>query len=175
MSEHRWVTFAPGFPRIEQHGRAPGRRSISGMKVSLRKGNQGVYVTYRRFGETDDLVACDFTLEADEKRVLFSMDFSASERTRHKDSNLYLDVQKLIEQMNDVERFELSIEKWLNPLAAALQKRRQAVRELEIRFKNAPRKLYRYDLETDKYRLLFNIRNNGMRYESDFPRALGVE
>lgn len=135
------------------------------MKVSLRKGNQGVYVTYRRFGDTDGLVACDFTLKADEKRVLLSMDFSASERTRHKDSNLYLDVQKLLEQVNDVGRFELSIEKWLDPLAAALQKYRQAIREVEIRFKNAPSRLYRYKLEADRDRLLFNVLDDGMHSE----------
>lgn len=136
------------------------------MKVSLRKGNEGVYVTYRPFGDTDGLIARDFTLEADEKRVLLSIDFSACERTRHKDSNLYLDVQRLIEHVSDVLRIELSIEKWLDPLAAALKEHKHAVRELEIRFKDAPSRVYRYDLQADKHRLLFEIADGGTQTQA---------
>lgn len=136
------------------------------MKFSLRKGSDGVYVTYRRFGDTDSLMARDFALEADETRVLFSMDFSASERTGHKDSNLFLDVQKLIEQASDVASFEIQIEKWLDPFAAALKKHRGAVRELEIRFKDTPSRLYRYYLEADQFRLVFKVVNDPARCTS---------
>jgi hypothetical protein len=127
------------------------------MQQSLRRGNIGVHVTYRRFGNTDSLWACDFTLEADEKRVLFSMDFSASERTRNKESNLYIDVQSLIENSADVHQFELPREKWLDPLAAALKQHRNASRELEIRFKDSPSRTYRYALDVDDHRICFVV------------------
>jgi hypothetical protein len=133
------------------------------MKLSLRKGNEGVYVTYRPFGNTDSLVVRDFTLDADENRVLFSMDFSASERTRNKDTNLYMDVQALIEKVADVKQFQLSIEKWLDPLAAALKRHRNASRELEIRFKDAPSRTYQYELEADRHILRFNVRSDGLQ------------
>ena|ERR1035437_3649786 len=134
---------------------------MSSMKRYLRKGNEGVHVTYRPFGNTDSLVARDFTLEADEKRVLFSMDFSASERTRNKDTNLYMDVQALIEKVADVQQFQLSIEKWLDPLASALKKYRNASHELEIRFKDSPSHTYQYDLIADKHSLWFNVLDDG--------------
>jgi hypothetical protein len=106
-------------------------------------------------------MACDFTLEANEKRVLFSMDFSASERTRNKDSNLYIDVQSLIENFADVQQFELSREKWLDPLAAALKQHRNASWELEIRFKDSPSRSYRYAPQADEHSVRFIVRDDG--------------
>jgi hypothetical protein len=131
------------------------------MKRHLRKGNQGVYVSYHPHGNTDSLVACDFTLEADEERVLFSMDFSASERTRNKDSHLYMDAKALIENASNVKQIQITIEKWLEPLKSALKEFQNASRELEIRFKNSPSRTYRYDLRADEYCLWFDLLSNG--------------
>jgi len=128
---------------------------------TLRKGNQGVYVSYLPFGSTDNLIACNFTLEAGEKSVVFSMDFSASERTRNKDTNLYLDAKALIEKQSDVKQIQISIEKWLDPLAVALRENRRALRLLEMRFKDSPSRTYQFDLEADKFNLWFNVTLNG--------------
>ena len=134
---------------------------MSSMKQHLRKGNQGVYVSYQPYGNTDSLVARDFTLEADEKRVLFSMDFSASERTRNKDTSLYSDVKALIENQSKVKQFQISIEKWLDPLASALKEYRNASWELEIRFKDSPSHIYLFDLKADKHCLWFDVLEDG--------------
>jgi hypothetical protein len=130
---------------------------MGAMKQHLRKGNQCVYVSYHPYGNTDSLVARDFTLDADEKRVLFSMDFSASERIRNKDANLYIDAKALIENASKLKQFQISIEKWLNPLASALKEYRNASRELEIRFKDSPSHIYLFDLKADKHCLWFDV------------------
>jgi hypothetical protein len=127
---------------------------------TLRKENQGVYVSYRPFGNTDNLIACNFTLEATEKSVMFSMDFSASERTRNKGTNLYLDAKVLIEKQSDVKQIQISIEKWLDPLAAALRENRGALRLLEMRFKDSPSRTFQFDLEADQFNLWFNVSPN---------------
>jgi len=124
---------------------------------SLRKANTHVDVTYRDGGPTDSLIARNFTLDSNEERVLLSMDLSVNERTRSKDSNIYLDVKKLIERASEVESFQLSIEKWLDPLKSALQKYRDASREVEIRFKDSSSHRYRYKIDVDEYNLTLFI------------------
>jgi hypothetical protein len=114
-------------------------------------------------------MARDLTLEADEKRVLFSMDFSASERTRNRDSNLYIDVQSLIENYADVQQFELSREKWLDPLAAALKGHRKATWELQIRFKDSPSRTYRFAPQADEHSVRFMVRDDGQNRPLSSP------
>jgi hypothetical protein len=53
--------------------------------------------------------------------------------------------------------------KMLDPLTAALQKYRRAIREVEIRLKNSPSRLHRYKLEANKYRLIFTIKGSDRR------------
>lgn len=131
------------------------------MKHSLRKGNTGVHVTYRNGGYSNNLIASDFTLEADEKRVFLSMDFSASEATRNKSSNTYNDVQELIDQAPKVEFFQIANEKWIAPLISALNTYPDASRELAIRFKSSAGHTYRYALRVDSSNLEFAVRDNG--------------
>jgi hypothetical protein len=56
-----------------------------------------------------------------------------------------------------------SIEKWLDPLKAALKEHRNALRELEIRFKDPPSRTYQYQLEADEHVLRFNVCTNGQQ------------
>lgn len=128
---------------------------------SLRKADTHVDVTYQNGGTTDSLIARNFTLDANEKRVLLSMDLSANERTRSKGSNIYLDVNKLIERAAEVESFQVPKEKWLDPLKLALQKHRGASREVEIRFKDSPSHKYQYDLRSNDFDLEFIVSYNG--------------
>jgi hypothetical protein len=130
------------------------------MMRSLRKNTEQIHVTYRS-SDTDTLIARNFTLEAIQEHVRLSMDLSANERTRSRYSNTYLDVKKLIERAGEVESFQLSKEKWLNPLAAALKKHRDASWELEIQFKDSPSHTYKYELEVREHSLHFQVKPNG--------------
>ncbi len=89
------------------------------------------------------------------------MDFSASERTRNKDGNLYMDAKALIENVSNVTQIQITIEKWLDPLKSALKKYQNASRELEMRFKDFPSRTYRYDLRADEHCLWFDLLNHG--------------
>ena len=95
------------------------------------------------------------------------MDLSANERTRIKDGNTYLDVKKLIERAAEVKSLQLPREKWLNPLAAALKKHREASWELELRFKDSQSHTYKYELESREYSLHFILTSTGNRSEDE--------
>jgi hypothetical protein len=109
-------------------------------------------------------------LEDDQKRVLFSMDLSANERMRSKESNMYLDVNKLIERAGEVQSFQLPRETWLYPLATALKKRREASWELEIRFKDSRSHTYKFDLEATEHDLHFRVASGGKPSEDESPK-----
>ncbi|MDT8068496.1 MAG: hypothetical protein ROO76_10070 [Terriglobia bacterium] len=131
------------------------------MKQSLRKGNENVHITYGNNDYTNNLIACNFTLEADESRIVLSMDFSASERTRSKASNTYLDVQELIAEKAQIKFFQISTEKWLGPLLATLDKFPNASLDLETRFMKSPSRTYRCELRTDASNLTFEVLKEG--------------
>jgi hypothetical protein len=127
------------------------------MKRSLRKGNDGVHISYRNNNYTNNLIACDFTLEANESRIVLSMDFSASERLRSKESNTYLDVQELIAGKSAVKVLQLSAEKWLQPLLEALKRFPAASLQVETRFKTSPSRSYSCELVSDPGNLTFTV------------------
>jgi hypothetical protein len=70
--------------------------------------------------EEDILKADNFTLEADDGRVLFSMDFSRNKNPRAKDSNSYHDVQELLEKSLKLHFFQIHLEPWLVDLVSAV-------------------------------------------------------
>ena len=138
------------------------------MTRSLRRGNERIDVTYRG-GDTDSLIARHFVMETNEHYVRFSMDLSPNERTRSKDSNINLDVKKLIERAAEVESFQLSKDKWLNPLGSALRKNREASWELVITFKDSPSHTYKFDLEATGHDLYFQVASTGKPSQDESP------
>lgn len=127
------------------------------MSISLRKGDVLVYVTYQSGRSTGKLYASYFTYDANEKRVLLSMDFSTNERSRSKDGGLYRDAKKLIAQASDVKSVQVPIEKWFGEFALKLEEFPGALRELELRFKDAPSRTYRCNLRMDEHRAVFTV------------------
>ena len=87
--------------------------------------------------------ASDFTLEADDERILLSVDLSPNQRVRNKDSNCYHDITELVEKLDRVEYFEFYPEEWLTPLAESVGKHPDASQELEIRFKSERSRTYK--------------------------------
>jgi hypothetical protein len=86
----------------------------------------------------------------------------ASERTRSKEGNTYLDVQELISHVGEVSFVQLSVEKWLDPFIAALKAYPEASRHLEIRFKNSTSHTYLYKLRTDDFNMEYIILGNAV-------------
>ena len=77
------------------------------VKVSLRKGNVRIPITYVDGGFSNILHASDFSVEADEKRVVFSMDFSTNQRTRSKESHSRYDVLELMRKHDKVKFLQI--------------------------------------------------------------------
>jgi len=77
----------------------------------------------------DRLHAKEFTLRADDERIVISFDLSTNQRVANKSANRYIDVQRLIEDSDEVELFELGKEAWLvRPLSAGKAKSSQCCR-----------------------------------------------
>jgi hypothetical protein len=130
------------------------------MTISLRKGDELVYITYLDDRLGSRLYASDFRLDADDKRVLLSMDFSKNERSRSKDGTLYRAAKELIAQVSDIKSVQIPINKWFGIFESQLEEFPGALRELELRFKDAPSRIYRYDLRTEEFSAVFTVTRN---------------
>jgi hypothetical protein len=127
------------------------------MMQTLRKGNEHIYISYLNGGWSNSLSASDFVLESEPERVVLSMDFGVNQRTISKNGNRYLDVMKLIEKLSGVEYFQMQRDKWLDPLARALNSFPEATRELKVLFKGGTSHTYAYRLEVGDSNLTFNV------------------
>jgi hypothetical protein len=127
------------------------------MKRSLRKGYEHVHVTYRDGGYSNNLNADDFSVEADDDRVLFSMDFSRNKNPRAKESNSYYDVEELLEKSSEVKFFQISLAPWLVELVSELRSHPNAKRKVQWTFKGGESFTHTYALEATEHDLFFYI------------------
>ena len=127
------------------------------MILSLRKGHASVHVGYLG-GWTDTLHAKEFTLQANEERLVLSVDLSPNERVRNKDSNCYHDICRLLEDLMAVKYFEFWPEPWLRPLAQAVMEYPDAAHQIEVRFKDGSTHRYVGELTKESGRnVIFNV------------------
>lgn len=140
------------------------------MKHVLRKGNVHVHLTYLDGDYSNNLHASDFTVEADEKRVLFSMDFSTNQRTRSKGGNSYLDVLTLMEKHGRVRFFQIHKEKWLKDLASALANNSGAERLIEMKFLGGVSYFHRFQVTAKP-----NQHNVTFEFVHDQPELTNAE
>jgi hypothetical protein len=136
------------------------------MKRSLRKGYDHVHVTYRDGGYSNNLNADTFTLEADDDRVLFSMDFSRNKNPRAKDSNSYHDVQELLEKSLRVHFFQIHLEPWLADLVSAVRYHPNAKWEIKWKFREGEIFTQSYALEATEHDLFFYIEQPVEKFSS---------
>ena len=127
------------------------------MKRIIRKTSSHVHVTYKNGGFTNNLNAENFAIEAEDARVICSMDFSGNERTRHKDSNSYLDARELQENSSNVAFFQIFEESLMREIRAAVMTHKDAAWTVEIRFKDGKSHSYPVSLEGDNSIVQMNM------------------
>lgn len=134
---------------------------------SIRKATEFVYVAYGR--DYDTLHAKEFTLQADEHRIVFSFDLSTNQREKNKSANRYIDVQRLLEHSDEVTLFEVHRppkekqtlqQDWLAiPLRYALKEYPNAATYVEARFLDGQTRDYKCSIGADEHRVIFNARS----------------
>jgi hypothetical protein len=106
------------------------------MRREIRKAYSEVHITYQNENYTNNLNAENFTIDANPERVIWSMDFSTNQRTRHKDSNSYLDAQQLLEDWGNVKFFQIFEEKLCKEIRDVADNMEPTPWFVEMRFKD---------------------------------------
>lgn|SRR6185437_14890588 len=127
------------------------------MKRSVRKGPSHVHVTYKNHGYSNSLHAENFTIDANEERVLWSMDFALNGRKRNKDSNCCHDVKELEEDKANVAFFQMAEDSICSEIIRANSLYPDAVWTVEILFERGSHRYEDVGLEGDRLMVQINV------------------